>query len=181
MNVAGKPLDVPVFYGVGLMEPDGVSFASVPEWVTNDSAAGRSGVEIALQVWEGLRAAGVSDCYVVPPIRRSGAPGTTKWRRSFWSGRVDRFIRVIIIGQDVEHFRRQLYAVLLQQFDDTLAFFFATLSPAFTETFAQTLHETLAYPLVDAFLPAFAQAPARGLPAGLPFGLRADLRRGRLR
>lgn len=72
-RVAGGPLAAPVFYGVGLMEPDGVSFASVPQWVTDDLANGRSGVDIALEVWEGLRAAGVEDCYVVPPIRRSGA------------------------------------------------------------------------------------------------------------
>ena len=64
---------VPVFYGVGLMEPDSVSFASVPEWVSNDLAYGRSGVDIALQVWNGLRGAGATDCYVVPPIRRNGA------------------------------------------------------------------------------------------------------------
>ncbi len=64
---------VPVFYGVGLMEPDGVSFARVPQWVTEDLATGRSGVDIALQVWEGLRGAGATDCYIVPPIRRSGA------------------------------------------------------------------------------------------------------------
>lgn len=64
---------VPVFYGVGLMEPDGVSFTSVPQWTTNDLATGRSGVDIALQVWEGLRGAGATDCYIVPPIRRNGA------------------------------------------------------------------------------------------------------------
>ena len=64
---------VPVFYGIGLMEPGGVSFASVPQWVTEDLATGRSGVDIALQVWDGLRAAGASDCYLAPPIRRSGA------------------------------------------------------------------------------------------------------------
>ena len=63
----------PAFYGVGLMEPDSVSFASVPQWVTEDLARGRSGVDIALQVWDGLRAAGASDCYLVPPIRRNGA------------------------------------------------------------------------------------------------------------
>lgn len=63
----------PVFYGVGLMEPGSVSFASVPQWVTRDLAAGRSGVEIALQVWDGLRAAGAADCYLAPPIRRNGA------------------------------------------------------------------------------------------------------------
>ena len=72
-RAAGDALTVPVFYGVGLMEPDGVSFASVPQWVTDDLANGRSGVDIALEVWAGLQAAGVSDCYVVPPIRRSGA------------------------------------------------------------------------------------------------------------
>ena len=72
-RVAGDALTVPVFYGVGLMEPDGVSFASVPQWVTDDLANGRSGVDIGLEVWAGLQTAGVSDCYVVPPIRRSGA------------------------------------------------------------------------------------------------------------
>ena len=69
----GNPPSVPVFYGVGLMDVDGVSFAAVPQWVTDDLAAGRSGVDIALQVWEGLRGAGITDCYLVPPIRRSGA------------------------------------------------------------------------------------------------------------
>ena len=69
----GTAPPVPIFYGVGLMDPDGVSFAAVPQWVTDDLGAGRSGVDIALQVWEGLRCAGATDCYVVPPIRRSGA------------------------------------------------------------------------------------------------------------
>ena len=72
-DAANGPLTVPVFYGVGLMDPDGVSFAAVPRWVTDDLAAGRSGVDIALQVWGSLRSAGVTDCYLVPPIRRSGA------------------------------------------------------------------------------------------------------------
>ena len=71
-STAGAP-PLPVFYGVGLMEPGGVSFANVPEWVNDDLSTGRSGVDIAVQVWEGLRAAGVRDCYLVPPIRRSGA------------------------------------------------------------------------------------------------------------
>ena len=69
----GAAPTVPVFYGVGLMEPDGVSFANVPQWVTDDLDAGRSGVDIALQVWDSLRGAGATDCYLVPPIRRSGA------------------------------------------------------------------------------------------------------------
>ena len=72
-EVAGEPLPIPVFYGVGLMEPDGVSFANIPQWVADDQAAGRSGVDIALQIWDSLRSAGVADCYLVPPIRRNGA------------------------------------------------------------------------------------------------------------
>ncbi len=72
-TAADATLSVPVFYGVGLMEPDGVSFASVPQRITSDLEAGRSGVDIALRVWEGLRGAGAANCYLVPPIRRSGA------------------------------------------------------------------------------------------------------------
>ena len=72
-TAANATLSVPVFYGVGLMEPDGVSFASVPQRITGDLEAGHSGVDIALRVWEGLRGAGATNCYLVPPIRRSGA------------------------------------------------------------------------------------------------------------
>ncbi len=72
-HASGGELAIPVFYGAGLMEPDGVSFASVPQWVTDDLTNGRSGVDIALEVWSALQSAGVGDCYVVPPIRRSGA------------------------------------------------------------------------------------------------------------
>ena len=72
-DAANEPLIVPVFYGVGLTDPDGVSFAAVPQWVIDGLAGGRSGVDIAIQVWQSLRGAGVTDCYLVPPIRRSGA------------------------------------------------------------------------------------------------------------
>ena len=72
-QACGQPLTAPVFYGVGVMEPDGVSFANVPQWVTDELAAGRPGVEIAFQVWEALQQAGAQDCYLVPLIRRSGA------------------------------------------------------------------------------------------------------------
>ena len=72
-DCAGHPPDIPIFYGIGIMEPDSLSFASVPDWVRNDLAAGRSGVDLALSTWASLRAAGANDCYLVPPIRRSGA------------------------------------------------------------------------------------------------------------
>ena len=72
-SITGAPPTAPVFYGVGLMESDSLSFATVPDWVSDDLAAGRSGVDIALQTWAALQSAGAKDCYLVPPIRRSGA------------------------------------------------------------------------------------------------------------
>ena len=72
-DCAGSPPDIPIFYGVGIMEPDGVSFAAVPDWVRDDLAAGRSGVDLARSTWARLRDAGAADCYLVPPIRRNGA------------------------------------------------------------------------------------------------------------
>ena len=71
-SISGGYREVPVFYGVGLPEPGGRSFASVPEGIRDELAAGRSGVDIALEAWEGLRAVGAGDCYLVPPIRRGG-------------------------------------------------------------------------------------------------------------
>ena len=72
-QTAGTSISIPIFYGVGLMEPSGVSFVDVPEHITRDLAAGRPGIDIALEVWEGLWSAGATDCYLVPPIRRNGA------------------------------------------------------------------------------------------------------------
>ena len=69
----GDLAETPVFYGIGLMETDGISFANVPQKVRDELAAGRSGVEIALGNWEALRDGGARDCYLVPPIRRGGA------------------------------------------------------------------------------------------------------------
>ena len=94
-NDACGGLTVPVFYGVGLMEPDGVSFAAVPEWAANDLAAGRPGVDIALEVWTSLQAAGATDCYLVPPYA-AAAPATTGPPWSSSSGQApDRRIRPI--------------------------------------------------------------------------------------
>ncbi len=72
-DAAGPPPNVPIFWGIGLLEPDGISFASVPPPMLNDLSKGRSGVDIAREIWAALQDAGVNDCYLVPPIRRSGA------------------------------------------------------------------------------------------------------------
>jgi 5,10-methylenetetrahydrofolate reductase len=71
--VAGGPLALPVFWGLQILEPDGVIFSSVPESVRRELAAGRSGVALALELYRGFQAAGLHNVYLVPPIRRGGA------------------------------------------------------------------------------------------------------------
>lgn len=66
-------LALPVFYGLQILEPDGVIFSSVPESVRRELAAGRSGVELALELYRRFQAAGLHNVYLVPPIRRGGA------------------------------------------------------------------------------------------------------------
>ena len=69
----GAALDVPVFWGLQILEPDGVLFSSVPDAVRQELDAGRSGVDIALELYGRFRDAGLNDVYLVPPIRRGGA------------------------------------------------------------------------------------------------------------
>ena len=65
-------LTVPIFCGVQIMEPGGLSFGKVPEWVERDVAKGRSGVDIAVQIIDELLAAGCDAFYLVPPILKGG-------------------------------------------------------------------------------------------------------------
>ena len=70
---SGGALAVPVFYGLQILEPGGVLFSSVPDGVREELEAGRSGVEIASELYGRFREAGLNDVYLVPPIRRGGA------------------------------------------------------------------------------------------------------------
>ena len=75
---AGEPLAVPVFWGLQILEQDGVLFSSVPEGVSAELEAGRSGVDIAHELYGRFREAGLHDVYLVPPIpagRRAGLRG----------------------------------------------------------------------------------------------------------
>ena len=69
----GSPLPVPVFYGLQILEPGGVLFSSVPDGVRAELASGRSGVEIAVELYGRFQDAGLHNVYLVPPIRRGGA------------------------------------------------------------------------------------------------------------
>ena len=68
----GAPLSIPVFYGLQILEQDGVLFSTIPEGVRAELEAGRSGVDIALELYGQFQEAGLRNVYLVPPIRRGG-------------------------------------------------------------------------------------------------------------
>ena len=68
----GEDLAAPVFHGVQIMSVDGVRFADIPTWVTDDLDAGRSGDDIALQAVREYVDAGFTNLYIIPPILRGG-------------------------------------------------------------------------------------------------------------
>ena len=70
---AGQPLSIPIFYGLQILEQGGVLFSTVPELVREELESGRSGVEMALELYERFQQAGLRNVYLVPPIRRGGA------------------------------------------------------------------------------------------------------------
>lgn len=71
-EAAGGPLEVPVFYGLQILEQDGIIFSSFPQSVRGELKAGRSGVEIALELFQKFQESGLRNVYLVPPIRRGG-------------------------------------------------------------------------------------------------------------
>jgi len=72
-SATGENLDTPVFHGLQILEQDGVIFSSVPQEVRRQLEEGRSGVEIALELYRLFQASGLHNIYLVPPIRRGGA------------------------------------------------------------------------------------------------------------
>ena len=72
-GAAGEPMDEPVFYGLQILEQDGVLFSSVPDAVREELAQGKTGVQIALDLYQRFADAGLRNGYLVPPIRRGGA------------------------------------------------------------------------------------------------------------
>ena len=72
---AGHALDAPVFFGLQVLEQDGVLFSTVPDRMLRDLESGRSGLDIALELFQAFQQAGLHNIYLVPPIRRGGARG----------------------------------------------------------------------------------------------------------
>lgn len=70
--VDGAPLALPVFFGLQILEEDGVVFSPVPERTRQGLAQGRSGASIALELYQAFRENGLNNIYLVPPIRQGG-------------------------------------------------------------------------------------------------------------
>ena len=70
---AEQDLPAPVYYGLQVMEADGVIFSSVPQLFRDQLASGRSGVDLATELFQEVQRAGLHNVYIVPPIRRGGA------------------------------------------------------------------------------------------------------------
>lgn len=71
-TVAGEALSIPTFFGLQILEKDGVIFGSVPDVVFEELTRGRSGVDIALELFQAFQEKGLHNVYLMPPIRRGG-------------------------------------------------------------------------------------------------------------
>ena len=72
-DAAGEPPGLPIFFGLQVLEHDGIIFSTVPEQIREELAGGRSGVDLAIELFQSFQEAGIHDIYLVPPIRRGGA------------------------------------------------------------------------------------------------------------
>ena len=74
-QLSGGPCPVPIYWGLQMLEADGVAFGSVPARLQEELSAGRPGVDIALEVYAGFREAAIPNIYLLPSIRRRGERG----------------------------------------------------------------------------------------------------------
>ena len=63
---------IPIYWGLQLLEQGSISMRAVPEKTREQLEAGRSGVEIALEIFHAFRQAGLHDIYLLPAIRPGG-------------------------------------------------------------------------------------------------------------
>lgn len=69
---AGKAGVLPIFFGLQILEKDGVLFSSVPVSLQSELQGGRSGVDIALELYQRFQEARLNNIYLMPPIKRGG-------------------------------------------------------------------------------------------------------------
>ena len=67
------PLDLPVFWGLQVLDKDGIVLGNVPPEMRLQLDEGRPGVDIAIELLRQFVEDGVRGVYLVPPILRGGA------------------------------------------------------------------------------------------------------------
>ena len=72
-EIAGEKLSQPVFFGLQVLQKDGIIFSSVPQAIREDLDKGRDGTDIALELFQEFVDFGIRRIYLVPPIMRGGA------------------------------------------------------------------------------------------------------------
>ncbi len=63
---------VPIYWGLQMLERGSVSFGQVPERVRRELEKGRSGVNLALELFESFQESSMRNIYLLPPIRQGG-------------------------------------------------------------------------------------------------------------
>ena len=70
---AQEPLSLPVFWGLQVLEKDGLLLGNAPPRVLQELEGGRPGTDIALELLQSFVGADIQGIYLVPPILRGGA------------------------------------------------------------------------------------------------------------
>jgi len=68
----GEDLDVPIMWGIQMVDKNTVSFATVPEWINRDLEDGHLPYEIAIDLMERYLEKGINTFYLIPTIFRGG-------------------------------------------------------------------------------------------------------------
>ncbi|MBF8267634.1 MAG: bifunctional homocysteine S-methyltransferase/methylenetetrahydrofolate reductase [Dehalococcoidia bacterium] len=71
-SVAGEGLLPPTFFGLQVLEVNGLTFGDVPERFRVDLDKGRTGTDIAIEMLHDFVAGGVRNIYLISPILRGG-------------------------------------------------------------------------------------------------------------
>lgn len=74
-ELSGVPCPAPVYWGLQMLEGDSVAFGAVPAWLQQGLAAGRSGVDLALEVYSQFLESSMRNVYLLPSIRPGGERG----------------------------------------------------------------------------------------------------------
>ena len=62
----------PIFFGLQILEPDSISFSKVPTTLLDQLQKGKSHLELAVELYETFKEAGINNVYLVPPIKKGG-------------------------------------------------------------------------------------------------------------